>query len=70
MSEDLKAALKLAERADDNRLRGNLCAYLSGAYQHEGDFDTSDEWAHACRRLGETTGANFGHSSSRQQHQA
>jgi len=49
----LKQALPLAESANDLSTQAEIFAYLSGAYQHLLDYDTSNDWARRAIEFGE-----------------
>ncbi len=52
----LQRARQIAEPLDDSYALVEIYAYLAGAYQQSGDFETSMEWARQSIALGERSG--------------
>jgi tetratricopeptide (TPR) repeat protein len=52
----LQRARQIAEPLDDPSVLVEIYAYLAGAYQQSGDFETSMEWARQSIALGERSG--------------
>jgi class 3 adenylate cyclase/tetratricopeptide (TPR) repeat protein len=55
----LEQALELARPTEDRFALSMIYAYLSGAYQHKGDHETSNRWARELIAFGEESESSF-----------